>query len=271
MLVAFSFLIRRRMEESPQFASLKSQGTTSKNPLVDSFVKPENRRKVLIALFGATMGQGVVWYTGQFYALYFLQTVMNVEGPSANKIIAWGLVFGTPFFVVFGALSDRIGRKKLIMSGLLLATLFYLPIYSTMKSVGTPTGPFSQVSTKIESSTDPLTKTVKRFRNQDRNERRRRDPQDENFTCSSQSRSGTRETQGRHHADCVDVLAPSSVLVWLQVLFVTLVYGPIAAFLVELFPTKIRYTYDVPAVSHWQRSLRRPSPIHRHRRSGGYR
>jgi MFS family permease len=241
VLVAFSYVLRRRMEESPQFAELKATGSTSKNPLVESFVQPENRRRVMIALFGATMGQGVVWYTGQFYALYFLQTVMNIEGPAANKIIAWGLIFGTPFFILFGALSDRIGRKKLIMAGLLLATVGYLPIYGAMQSVGTPTGPYTMVSQKVESTTDPITKAVKRF------EMTQESSADGAIKNTKKSLAAPKPGE-KPEKPKVEIVPTSAMfwmlvgLVWLQVIFVTLVYGPIAAFLVELFPTKIRYT-----------------------------
>ncbi|HEY8278004.1 MAG TPA: MFS transporter [Bdellovibrionota bacterium] len=175
VLVAFSYVIRSRMQESPVFQKLKKSGKGSSSPLRDSFLEPENRKLVILALVGATAGQGVVWYTGQFYALYFLQTVMKLEFGKTNQIIAVALLLGTPFFVFFGALSDRIGRKKIMLSGMLLAGLTYYPIYSTMMT-------------------------------------------------------------------SADNLGLLTFLVWIQVIYVTMVYGPIAAFLVELFPTKIRYT-----------------------------
>lgn len=180
VLVIFSYFIRKRMSESPVFLEMKASGKTSPHPLRDSFIVPENRNLVLLALFGATMGQGVVWYTGQFYALYFLQTVLKVDFVIANKIIAIALLLGTPFFVVFGALSDRIGRKAIMLSGMVVAAFCYVPIYQGMEKYATmPDGPD------------------------------------------------------------VPMLV---LLVFIQVIFVTMVYGPIAAFLVELFPTKIRYT-----------------------------
>ena len=176
-LVLISYYIRVRMEESPMFAKAKAAGKLSANPLKESFLKKENLRLVLLALFGATAGQGVVWYTGQFYALFFLQRVGHVEFVTANVIVAIALLLGTPFFIFFGSLSDRIGRKPIILTGCLLAAVLYLPIYQGMVR-------FS----------NPLNETM------------------------------------------------LVALVLLQVLFVTMVYGPIAAFLVELFPTRIRYT-----------------------------
>jgi MFS family permease len=179
-LVIFSYYIRIRLQESPLFVKLKSSGKASLAPLRESFANPQNRRLVLLALFGATAGQGVVWYTGQFYALYYLQTVLKIQFVTANYIIAGALLLGTPFFIVFGALSDRIGRKKIMMAGCFLATIAYFPIYKLMAAA----------------ATNPAEPHV----------------------------------------------LPLVLLVFLQVLLVTMVYGPIAAFLVELFPTKIRYT-----------------------------
>jgi MFS family permease len=176
-LVLISYYIRVQMEESPLFAKAKSSGKLSKNPLKESFVHPENRRLVLIALFGAVAGQGVVWYTGQFYALFFLQRVAKVEFVTANLTVVYALLLATPFFVFFGSLSDRLGRKPIILAGCLLAAFLYVPIYQGMMRFA-----------------DPLNQPM------------------------------------------------LVALVFLQVLFVTMVYGPIAAFLVELFPTRIRYT-----------------------------
>ncbi len=242
ILVIISYVIRRSMAESPLFKKIQDEGTTSVNPIKESFGKPENRRLVLIALLGATMGQGVVWYTGQFYALYFLQTVMNVQGAAANKIIAWGLVFGTPFFIVFGMLSDKIGRKKLMMGGCLLAAVSYMPIYSAMQgsvpaitTLGTP-----QVS--IDSVTDPVSKKQSVTKVE---------------TWSGESMAVSRKTPMVSGIDLTPKkgekpkteVTPGPTMFWslvglvfLQVLLVTMAYGPIAAFLVELFPTRIRYT-----------------------------
>src|SRR5205809_2489934 len=128
-LVGISLYIRLQMKESPIFQHIKSTGMTSARPLKEAFTEWHNLKHVLISLFGATAGQGVVWYTGQFYALFYLQTILKVNTTSANYVVATALLLGMPFFVCFGALSDRIGRKKIMMAGCILAALSYLPIY----------------------------------------------------------------------------------------------------------------------------------------------
>lgn len=188
VLVIFSYFIRIKMKESPLFQKLKASGKASLTPLRDSFLNPENRKWVILALVGATAGQGVVWYTGQFYALYYLQTVLKVDFVIANQIIAVALLLGTPFFIFFGWLSDRIGRKRIMLGGMLIAAISYYPIYSAMMAAA---------------GFDP-----------------------------AQPALGSPNPQ----------TAMLTFLVWIQVMFVTMVYGPIAAFLVELFPTHIRYT-----------------------------
>src|SRR5687767_9210255 len=134
-LVLVSLYIRLRMRESPIFEHLRAQGMTSTAPLREAFTRWENLRRVLVSLAGATAGQGVVWYTGQFYALFYLQTILKVNGTSANYVIAIALLLGMPFFVFFGALSDRIGRKRIMMAGCLIAALSYIPIYKAMQVV----------------------------------------------------------------------------------------------------------------------------------------
>src|SRR5438093_60884 len=133
-LVGISLYIRLRMEESPIFRHIKSAGMTSAAPLKEAFARWQNLRRVLVSLFGATAGQGVVWYTGQFYALFYLQTILKVNVTSANYIVAIALLIGMPFFVFFGALSDRIGRKRIMMVGCLLAAISYIPIYKAMQA-----------------------------------------------------------------------------------------------------------------------------------------
>ena len=180
LLVAMSYYIRMKLRESPLFTRLKATGKTSTAPIRDSMGSKRNWKLMTLALLGATAGQAVVWYTGQFYALFFLQTVLKVDFVTANVIVAIALLLGTPLFIVFGALSDRIGRKRVMMSGCLIAAVSYFPIYQGMSYFAA-------------------------------------DPQNPN-------------------------IAMLTLLVFVQVVFVTMVYGPIAAFLVELFPAKIRYT-----------------------------
>ncbi|MFO7274074.1 MAG: MFS transporter [Bacillota bacterium] len=176
LLVGASLYIRLSMKESPLFNKMKSEGRVSRNPLADSF-KNGAWKVMLLALLGATAGQGVVWYTGQFYSNYFLQTVLKIDLYTSNMIVGAALLLAAPFFVVFGSLSDLIGRKKIMMAGNLLAVLTYYPIYRAMAHFANPLNPVML-----------------------------------------------------------------TLLVFIQVLYVTMVYGPIAAFLVELFPAKIRYT-----------------------------
>jgi MFS family permease len=240
VLVAFSYLVRKKLHESPMFAEIKSRGTISKNPLKDSFANAENRNKVLISLFGACAGQGVVWYTSQFYALYFIQTILNFQGVAANKIMAIALLLGTPFFVVFGALSDRIGRKKLIMTGLFLATVGYLPIYAAMKQVGTVHGtPAVSINDNLNVKTN--TREVFRLeviRQADGATQTVRTSMDPDNSSKPLAKEKPKTEVSPSRSMFIALVA----LVWLQVIFATLVYGPIAAFLVELFPTRIRYT-----------------------------
>jgi MFS family permease len=187
-LVGISLFIRMRLAESPLFAKLKIEGRVSKNPLKESFGNPRNRRYVLLALFGATAGQAVIWYTGQFYALTFLQKPLNLDWRLAYELVAIALAIGTPMFVFFGRLSDRIGRKKLMLTGCVLAAATYVPIYMGIHHLANPT--LAPKVTSLETGA---------------------------------------------YAGIVALLA-------LQMVYVTMVYGPIAAFLVELFPTSIRYT-----------------------------
>ncbi|MGQ0541805.1 MAG: MFS transporter [Blastocatellia bacterium] len=223
-LVVISLYIRLRMKESPIFEQIKSSGMTSANPLIEAFTKWKNLKIVLISLFGATAGQGVVWYTGQFYALFYMQSILNVNAISANYIIAIALLLGMPFFVVFGSLSDRIGRKWIILAGCLLAVLTYFPIYKAMQSAAG-----SNVVTATSQS-DPVTGAI------------RLTPQSLNDSSSLQPAPKvlTYTTFG----NLVSNSATWALvfLVFIQVIWVTMVYGPIAAYLVEAFPAKIRYT-----------------------------
>ena len=223
-LVGISLYIRLRMKESPIFEHLKSGGMTSASPLVEAFTKWPNLKIVLISLFGATAGQAVVWYTGQFYALFYLQSILNVNQTSSNYIIAIALLLGMPFFVVFGALSDRFGRKWIILAGCLLAVLTYLPIYSAMQSAAG-----SNVVTAT-SQKDPVTGAIK-------------------LTPQSIDEKGVLSPSPKvlPYTSFRDLISNPTAwmligLVFIQVFWVTMVYGPIAAYLVEAFPAKIRYT-----------------------------
>jgi MFS family permease len=222
-LVGISLYVRLRMKESPIFQHIKSTGMTSARPLKEAFTRWENLKLVLISLFGATAGQGVVWYTGQFYALFYLQTILKVNATSANYIIATALLMGMPLFVVFGALSDKIGRKKIMMAGCLLAAVFYLPIYKTMQIVAG-----SNVVTAV-SQRNPVTGAIALTP----------------LTAESGQLEPAKEvlTYGSFANFIQDPTAWKLILlVFVQVIFVTMVYGPIAAYLVEAFPAKIRYT-----------------------------
>jgi MFS family permease len=222
-LVAISLYIRLRMKESPIFQHIKTAGMTSARPLKEAFTKWPNLKRVLISLFGATAGQGVVWYTGQFYALFFLQTVLRVNSTSANYVIAIALLLGMPFFVLFGALSDRIGRKKIMMAGCLIAALSYIPIYMAMQSV---VGSNVVTASSVRSAdTGAITLTPQTYVNGD-------------FQPAKEVLPYT-----NFHALITHPVAWKLILlVFIQVIFVTMVYGPIAAYLVEAFPAKIRYT-----------------------------
>ena len=223
-LVAISLYIRLRMKESPIFQHVKSSGMTSANPLVEAFTKWVNLKRVLISLFGATAGQGVVWYTGQFYAMFYMQSILNVNQTSGIYIVAIALLLGMPFFVFFGWLSDRVGRKWIILAGCLLAVLTYLPIYKAMQSVAG-----SNVVTAT-SQKNPVTGAI-------------------TLTPQSTDDTGALVPAPKvlPYTSFRDLVSNQTawmliLLVFIQVIWVTMVYGPIAAYLVEAFPAKIRYT-----------------------------
>lgn len=220
LLVGISLYIRLRMKESPIFRHIKSTGMTSAKPLKEAFTQWRNLKHVLISLFGATAGQGVVWYTGQFYALFYLQTVLKVNATTANYIVAAALLGGMPFFVFFGALSDRIGRKRIMMAGCLLAAVAYIPIYRSMQAAAG-----SNVVT-VNSQINPVTGA------------RSLTPLDSAGTPAKEVLTYTTFQDFVSNAAAWKLI----LLVFIQVLLVTMVYGPIAAYLVEAFPAKIRYT-----------------------------
>ena len=154
-LLAISVWIRLSMNESPAFQKMKAEGKTSKAPLTEAFGQWKNLKIVLLALFGLVAGQAVVWYTGQFYALFFLQSVLKVDASTANILIAIALLIGTPFFVVFGSLSDKIGRKPIIMAGLLLAVLTYFPLFKALTNAANPDLAAAQAANQVVVTANP--------------------------------------------------------------------------------------------------------------------
>jgi MFS family permease len=223
VLVGVSLYIRIRMKESPIFQQIKSAGMTSAKALKEAFTQWSNLKLVLISLFGATAGQGVVWYTGQFYALFYLQTILKVNGRSANYIVAIALLLAMPLFVFFGSLSDRLGRKRIMMIGCLLAAVSYIPIYRLMQQVAG-----SEVVRAV-SQKNPITGAISLV------------PQTiVNGTIQPAREVLPFESFGSLLAN--HTAWKLICLVFIQVVFVTMVYGPIAAYLVEAFPAKIRYT-----------------------------
>ena len=271
ILLAFSVYIRLKLEESPVFLKIKSEGKTSKAPLTESFANWGNAKLVILALFGATAGQGVVWYTGQFYALFFLTITLKLEFQYAYLLIAGSLIIGTPFFVLFGWLSDKIGRLKIIMLGCLIAALTYFPLFGALTHYVNPSleaaqnktaisvaakdcnfhifvGPWSKF-TECDKAKDYLTKAGISFTSTTL-------PADSIDNIIT--KIGEHEIKGfdpKVYAEALKAAEfpakadPNQVnwfmaelILVIMVLYVTMVYGPIAAFLVELFPAHIRYT-----------------------------
>lgn len=252
LMVGVSYFIRKNMKESPLFAKAKSEGKTSKNPLKESFGNKFNFKFVLLALFGAAMGQGVIWYTGQFYAMSFLQKVMNIDSMQVDYLMATALLMGTPFFVFFGWLSDKIGRKAIMMTGMLVAILAYRPIYDSMyKSVNIEAKTIAAGGIKETRSAaihkDIASDSLITFHKETAFT-------DGTFMKKDSivhwSAAGPVMKDGKAEEPKVtksitlnnDTRWYLVFLVFIQVIFVTMVYGPIAAFLVEMFPVRIRYT-----------------------------
>src|SRR5207249_28415 len=202
ILVVFALYIRLRLQETPLFSRLKDQGKSSSSPWRESFGNRANAKLIVLALFGATAGQAVVWYQGQFQALFFLGTNLGVRFQDAYLIVGTAIVLGTPFFYFFGRLSDRIGRKPVILAGALIAALTYYPIYTLMTLFAHPRGALA---------------------------------------ISGANAGKFVDASGAVTVAQPEIL-PLIALVWVQIVYVTMVYGPIAAFLVEYFPARIRYT-----------------------------
>nr|WP_317631926.1 MFS transporter [uncultured Flavobacterium sp.] len=247
-MVYVSYLIRKNMDESPEFKKTKAEGKTSKNPLKESFGNRYNLKFVLLALFGAVMGQGVVWYTGQFYAMSYMKTVMAVDSDQVDMLLGIALLFGTPFFVVFGWLSDKVGRKWVMLLGMLLAVVSYRPIYEAMYQ-----------TSNLENKTEIVEKTERLSEIKIAGA-----VTDSVYTTTKYFTDGTwsKQVKTLHLQDNQPKVVDGKVqefvkttthlesadrwkltfLIFIQVIFITMVYGPIAAFLVEMFPVKIRYT-----------------------------
>jgi MFS family permease len=249
VLVIVSIYIRLKMEESPLFKKLKSEGKTSKNPLKESFRHRANFKMVLLALFGAVMGQGVIWYTGQFYAQSFLENKCNIEFEQSRVIMLWAIAFATPFFLVFGWLSDKIGRKWIMLSGMLLGVLIYRPIFSEfLKDTDSKTWTKGDLvflkSDTVQKKSDKgyyLIQITTDYKN-DREEKFSKvtndtipEFADSRIDLDKKPMFINKEVNSKTYFKFI-------FLVWVMIVLVTMVYGPIAAFLVEMFPTKIRYT-----------------------------
>jgi MFS family permease len=287
LLLGVSVWIRLRLNESPIFQKMKEEGKSSKAPLTEAFANWQNGKLVLLALLGGTMGQGVVWYTGQFYALFFLQSILKVDGYTANLLIAWSLLLGTGFFIVFGILSDRIGRKPIILGGCLIAALTFFPIFKMITTNANPALEKAIEATKVDVVADPAgcgdlfnpvgtrvftapCDTARAFLSQSSvkysttagpagsgvkvvvngKEVPYANAKDSNPAVLAAVQAAGYPKAGDagivKMSNPFDILRPQVAaiigLLFILVIFVTMVYGPIAAMLVELFPTKIRYT-----------------------------
>lgn len=287
VLLGVSMWIRLQLSESPVFLKMKEEGTTSKAPLTEAFGRWGNLKVVLIALFGAAMGQAVVWYTGQFYALFFLEKMLKVDGATSNVLMAVALGLGTPFFVFFGWLSDRIGRKPIIMAGCALACLTYFPLFGALTDAANPAlaraqaaSPVTVVSHDADCSFqfDPVGRNKFDARSCDiaksylaKNGITYRNMEapagtiaqvrvgDQTFVAPDPAQvtgDARKATIAAYQDRLKGALATAGypakatgmntvkvvAILWFMVLLVTMVYGPIAALLVELFPTRIRYT-----------------------------
>jgi len=286
LLLGISVWIRLRLNESPVFQKMKDEGKASKAPLTEAFGNWSNAKIVIIALLGGVMGQGVVWYTGQFYALFFMQSILKVDGYTANLLIAWSLLLGTGFFIVFGALSDKIGRKPIILAGCLIAALTFFPIFRMITTNANPTLEKAIETVKVEVVSDPALcgdlfnpvgtrvftapcDTARAYLAQQSVKYSTSygaagsgvkvvvNGKDTPYTAAASNPAVLAAVQAAGYpkagdaqivkmAHPFDIFRPQVAavigLLFILVLFVTMVYGPIAAMLVELFPTKIRYT-----------------------------
>jgi MFS family permease len=287
-LLAISVWIRLSMNESPAFQRMKDEGKISKAPLSEAFGQWKNLKLVILALVGLTAGQAVVWYTGQFYALFFLTQTLKVDGPTANILIAAALLIGTPFFIVFGSLSDKIGRKNIIMAGCIIAALTYFPIFKALTHYANPALEAAQISAPVIVTADPnecqfqfnptgtkkftsscdiakakLAAASVNYKNEEAEPGtiatiKVGDKVLESYSAAGLSKEDAKAKDKEFtdalkemikgagypaKADTAQINKPMVLaLLVLLVLYVTMVYGPIAAMLVEMFPTRIRYT-----------------------------
>jgi len=248
LMVGVSYLIRKKMAESPLFEKAKSEGNISVNPIMESFGHKLNFKYVLLALLGATMGQGVIWYTGHYYAMNFLKSDCNVDSFMVEEIMTYAFIFGTPFFVFFGWLSDKIGRKNVMLAGMFIAVFSYFPIYKAMYNTAT-----NVLRTEIPEKT--IVENVKSADNINSMDTILTSFIHKEYTDGTVYNETIKSTfYGKKTNKPPLVIKNASnnlpsgafwklvFLIFIQVLFVTMVYGPIAAFLLEMFPTKIRYT-----------------------------
>ena len=289
VLLAISLWIRLQLNESPAFQKMKSRGAGSRAPLTEAFGRWTNAKIAILALFGLVAGQGVIWYTSQFYALFFLQSILQVDGYTSSLLVAWSLVFGAIFFVVFGWLSDRIGRKPIILAGCLIAALTFIPIFKQISGLANPAlekaiettkvtvlanpadcgSLFNPVGTRVFTTScdlarDLLAQSSVRYTTEldaaARGTIVRVAGADLPFDAARPSETGAKITAALRAAGYPAANDPAIVrmsgpfdifraqtggivaLLFVLVLFVTMVYGPLAAALVELFPTRIRYT-----------------------------
>ncbi|HET6431633.1 MFS transporter [Dyella sp.] len=288
VLLAVSVYIRLQLSESPVFQQMKAEGKHSKAPLTESFARWGNLKIVILALLGATAGQAVVWYAGQFYAMYFLGTTLKIEATTTQLMIAAALLLGTPFFVLFGWLSDKVGRKPVVLAGCLLAALTYFPIFKGLTHYGNPAIEAASVSAPIRVTADPQDCNVqidligkkvftsscdvaksflakrgvpyenvsaapgtvavisvggKDFTSFDGSAMAKPDFTARSTAFAEAVGAAVNEAGYPAKADPATINKPMVILLlWILVIYVTMVYGPIAAWLVEMFPTRIRYT-----------------------------
>jgi MFS family permease len=285
ILLAFSLYIRLKLQESPVFRKMKEEGRGSKQPLRDSFMRYPNNKLVLLALLGATAGQGVVWYTGQFQALFFLTSTLKLDALEVYPLIGVSLIIGTPLFIFFGWLSDRIGRLKIILAGCLIAAVTYVPLYKGLTHFTNPALEKFQEMTKVTVAANPDDCSIPIFRfgsytkltacasakdylttrgitydqipavagkavvvsigevQVDGWEGKAKADSEKAASAALKAKNYPFDKNGAPWANPEDVNVPMVILLLvIMIIYVTMVYGPIAAYLVEMFPTRIRYT-----------------------------